>query len=178
MDNKKRRLSVAISALFSVVNSTQNSLESFEKISEIIKIKFILKEVIKKREKMGKKSSEKKAKREFENFEKNKIEVIEKKESKEIHIQNIDSKKLSKYEKIKKFRDLENVSITYGDNEKDNFKDFQEIYILINNGIEEQNKKWIYSEKNKISYILPYGFLTTERIEGDYYSNYESNQKK
>ena len=127
---------------------------------------------------MGKKNLEKKAKREFENFEKNKIEVIEKKESKEIHIQNIDSKKLSKYEKIKKFRNLENVSITYGDNEKDKFKDFQEIYILINNRIKEQNKKWICSEKNKIFYILPYGFLTTERIEGDYYSNYESNQKK
>ena len=126
---------------------------------------------------MGKKNLEKKAKREFENFEKNKIEVIEKKESKEIHIQNIDSKKLSKYEKIKKFRNLENVSITYGDNEKDKFKDFQEIYILINNRIKEQNKKWICSEKNKIFYILPYGFLTTERIEGDYYSNYESNQK-
>ena len=178
MGNKKVKLSITISALISTVNSVQNGLGDFEKISEIIKIKFILKEVIKKREKMGKKSSEKKAKREFENFEKNKIEVIEKKESKEIHIQNIDSKKLSKYEKIKKFRDLENVSITYGDNEKDKFKDFQEIYILINNGIEEQNKKWIYSEKNKISYILPYGFLTTERIEGDYYSNYESNQKK
>ena len=178
MGNKKRRLSVAISALVLTVNSIQNGLENFKKISEIIKIKFILKEVIKKREKMGKKSSEKNAKREFENFEKNKIEVIEKKESKEIHIQNIDSKKLSKYEKNKKFRDLENVSITYGDNEKDKFKDFQEIYILINNGIEEQNKKWIYSEKNKISYILPYGFLTTERIEGDYYGNYESNQKK
>ena len=178
MGNKKRKLSVAISALVSTVNSVQNSLGDFEKIREIIKIKFILKELIKKREKMGKKSSEKKAKREFENFEKNKIEVIEKKESKEIHIQNIDSKKLSKYEKIKKFRNLENVSITYGDNEKDKFKDFQEIYILINNRIKEQNKKWICSEKNKIFYILPYGFLTTERIEGDYYGNYESNQKK
>ena len=178
MGNKKRKLSVAISALVLTVNSVQNSLGDFEKIREIIKIKFILKELIKKREKMGKKSSEKKAKREFENFEKNKIEVIEKKESKEIHIQNIDSKKLSKYEKIKKFRNLENVSITYGDNEKDKFKDFQEIYILINNRIKEQNKKWICSEKNKIFYILPYGFLTTERIEGDYYSNYESNQKK
>ena len=178
MGNKKRKLSVAISALVSTVNSVQNSLGDFEKIREIIKIKFILKELIKKREKMGKKSSEKKAKREFENFEKNKIEVIEKKESKEIHIQNIDSKKISKYEKIKKFRNLENVSITYGDNEKDKFKDFQEIYILINNRIKEQNKKWICSEKNKIFYILPYGFLTTERIEGDYYGNYESNQKK
>ena len=178
MGNKKRKLSVAISALVLTVNSVQNSLGDFEKIREIIKIKFILKELIKKREKMGKKSSEKKAKREFENFEKNKIEVIEKKESKEIHIQNIDSKKLSKYEKIKKFRNLENVSITYGDNEKDKFKDFQEIYMLINNRIKEQNKKWICSEKNKIFYILPYGFLTTERIEGDYYGNYESNQKK
>ena len=168
MGNKKRRLSVAILALVSTVNGTQNGLENFEKISEIIKIKFILKEVIKKREKMGKKSSEKKAKREFENFEKNKIEVIEKKESKEIHIQNIDSKKLSKYEKIKKFRNLENVSITYGDNEKDKFKDFQEIYNLINIKLENKNKKWIFSQKDNIYYIFPYDFLVTERLKGEY----------
>ena len=129
---------------------------------------------------MGKKSSEKKAKREFENFEKNKIEVIEKKESKEIHIQNIDSKKLSKYEKIKKFRNLENVSISYEDNEKDKFKDFQEMYNLINNEIEVQDKKWICSEKNKIFYILPYQFITTEVIDGIAYdeNNYEGAKEE
>ena len=43
MGNKKRKLSVAISAFISTVNSISN----VEKITEIIKIKFILKEVIK-----------------------------------------------------------------------------------------------------------------------------------
>jgi len=102
---------------------------------------------------------------------KNKVKDLEIKE-------NINSKELNKFEKIKKFRDLENVSITYGDNEKEKFKYFQEIYILINNRIEEQNKKWIYSKKNKFFYILPFQFITTERIEGEYYSDYEGNQKK
>ena len=78
MGNKKRKLSVAISALVLTVNSVQNSLGDFEKIREIIKIKFILKKVIEiKREKMGKKSSAKKVKKEFESLEKNRIEKIE-----------------------------------------------------------------------------------------------------
>ena len=201
MGNKKGefpKMAKSISTIISAVaKNIQNNLGSFEKMSgfenlfkdflkdiygdktiEIEKIKFILKEIIKKREKMGKKSLEKKARKEFESFEKNKAEVIEIKESKEISLQNIDSKKLSKYEKNKKFRNLENVSISYGDNEKDKFKYFQEIYILINNRIEEQNKKWIYSKKNKLFYILPFQFITTERIEGEYYSDYEGNQKK
>ena len=37
MGNKKRKLSVAISALVLTVNSVQNSLGDFEKIREIIK---------------------------------------------------------------------------------------------------------------------------------------------
>ena len=184
MGNKKVKLPITISALFSVVNSTQNYSRDFKESSEIInsfndnyrdrlneieKIKFIFKKVMEiKREKMGKKSSVKKVKKEFESLEKNKIEVIEKKESKEIHIQNIDSKKLSKYEKIKKFRNLENVSITYGDNEKDKFKDFQEIYNLINIKLEVKNKKWIFSQKDNIYYIFPYDFFVTERLKGEY----------
>ena len=184
MGNKKVKLPITISALFSVVNSIQNYSRDFKESSEIInsfndnyrdrlneieKIKFIFKKVMEiKREKMGKKSSVKKVKKEFESLEKNKIEVIEKKESKEIHIQNIDSKKLSKYEKIKKFRNLENVSITYGDNEKDKFKDFQEIYNLINIKLEVKNKKWIFSQKDNIYYIFPYDFFVTERLKGEY----------
>jgi hypothetical protein len=139
-----------------------------EEYSEIEKIKFILKEVIKKREKMGKKSSAKKAKKKSESLEKNK----------EIPIQDINLKELSKFEKIREFRNLENISITYGDNEKDKFKDFQEIYSLIDKEIEIQSKKWIYSEKDEIYYILPYKFLTTERIEGTIYYHYKDNQKK
>ena len=163
MGNKKRKLSVAISALVLTVNSVQNSLGDFEKIREIIKIKFILKELIKKREKMGKKSSEKKAKREFESLEKNRIEKIE-----EISTQNINLKELKKYEKIKKFRNLEKVNIIYSNNEKDKFKDFQEIYNLINIKLEVKNKKWIFSQKDNIYYIFPYDFFVTERLKGEY----------
>ena len=117
---------------------------------------------------MGKKNSAKKAKRKSESLG----------ENKEIPIQDINLNELNKFEKIKEFRNLENISITYGDNEKDKFKDFQEIYSLIDKEIEIQSKKWIYSEKDKIYYILPYKFLTTERIEGTIYYHYKDNQKK
>ena len=117
---------------------------------------------------MGKKSSAKKAKRKSESLG----------ENKEIPIQDINLNELNKFEKIKEFRNLENISITYGDNEKDKFKDFQEIYSLIDKEIEIQSKKWIYSEKDEIYYILPYKFLTTERIEGTIYYHYKDNQKK
>ena len=163
MGNKKRKLSVAISALVLTVNSVQNSLGDFEKIKEIIKIKFILKELIKKREKMGKKSSEKKVRKEFESLEKNRIEKIE-----EISTQDINLKELKKYEKIKKFRNLEKVNIIYSNNEKDKFKDFQEIYNLINIKLEVKNKKWIFSQKDNIYYIFPYDFFVTERLKGEY----------
>ena len=159
MGNKKRKLSVAISAFISTVNSISN----VEKITEIIKIKFILKEVIKTREKMGKKSSAKKVKKEFESLEKNRKEKIE-----EISIQNINLKELKKYEKIKKFRNLEKVNIIYSNNEKDKFKDFQEIYNLINIKLEVKNKKWIFSQKDNIYYIFPYDFFVTERLKGEY----------
>ena len=180
MGNKKRKLSVAILALVSTVNSVQNGLGDFEKIREIIKIKFVLKELIKKREKMGKKNLEKKAKREFGSLKKNQVEIIEIKENKEISMQDMNLNELNKFEKIKKFRDLENVIITYGDNEKDKFKDFQEMYDLISNEIEVQDKKWIYSEKDQIAYILPYQLITSEEIDGIAYEddNYEDVEKE
>jgi len=159
MGNKKRKLSVAISAFISTVNSISN----VEKITEIIKIKFILKEVIKTREKMGKKSSAKKVRKEFESLEKNRIEKIE-----EISTQDINLKELKKYEKIKKLRNLEKVNIIYSNNEKDKFKDFQEIYNLINIKLEVKNKKWIFSQKDNIYYIFPYDFFVTERLKGEY----------
>ena len=159
MGNKKRKLSVAISAFISTVNSISN----VEKITEIIKIKFILKEVIKTREKMGKKSSAKKVRKEFESLEKNRIEKIE-----EISTQDINLKELKKYEKIKKFRNLEKVNIIDSNNEKNKFKDFQEIYNLINIKLEAKNKKWIFSQKDNIYYIFPYDFFVTERLKGEY----------
>ena len=102
---------------------------------------------------------------------KNKVKDLEIKE-------NINSKELNKFEKIKKFRDLENASITYGNNEKDKFKDFQEIYELINNEIEVQDKKWICSEKDNIYYILQYNFFTTERLKGEYSVFISSKEEK
>ena len=115
---------------------------------------------------MGKKNLEKKVKREFGTLEQNQVEVIEIKEN---PMQDMNLNELNKFEKIKKFRDLENIIITYGDNEKDKFKDFQEMYNLINNEIEVQDKKWIYSEKDEIAYILPYQLITTEVIDGEAY---------
>ena len=195
MSDKKvefSEMAKSISTLVSaVVKNIQNGLGSFEKSSdfenffkdiyggktiEIEKIKFILKEVIKKREKMGKKSSAKKVRREIENFEKNKVKDLEIKEEK-ILVQDINLKELSKYEKIKKFRNLENINITYGDNEKDKFKDFQEIYNLISNEIVIQRKREIYSKKDKIFYFLQHKLFTTERLKGEY-SIFTSNKEE
>ena len=127
---------------------------------------------------MGKKSSNKRAKRDFRNLEKNEIKTIEIRDKKEISVQNINLKELSKFEKIKKFRNLENINITYGDKEKDKFKDFQELYTLITHIIEEKNRKCIFSEKDEIFYILPYKFITTKRIEGYFCEKYKENQKE
>ena len=127
---------------------------------------------------MGKKSSNKRAKRDFRNLEENEIKTIEIRDKKEISVQNINLKELSKFEKIKKFRNLENINITYGDKEKDKFKDFQELYTLITNIIEEKNRKYIFSEKDEIFYILPYKFITTKRIEGYFCEEYKENQKE
>ena len=127
---------------------------------------------------MGKKSSNKRAKRDFRNLEKNEIKTIEIRDKKEISVQNINLKELSKFEKIKKFRNLENINITYGDKEKDKFKDFQELYTLITNIIEEKNRKCIFSEKDEIFYILPYKFITTKKIEGYFCEEYKENQKE
>ena len=196
MSDKKvefSEMAKSISTLVSAVaKSIQNGLASFEKSSgfedffkdiygdktiEIEKIKFILKEVIKKREKMGKKSSAKKIKKEVKNFEKNKVEDLEIKEEK-IFVQDINLKELSKYEKIKKFRNLENINITYGDNEKDKFKDFQEIYNLISNEIGVQGKREIYSKKDKIFYFLQLKLFTTERLKGKYSISTSSKEEK
>ena len=185
MSDKKvefSEMAKSISTLVSAVaKSIQNGLGSFEKSSgfgdffkdiyrdktiEIEKIKFILKEVIKKREKMGKKSSAKKVRREIENLEKNKVKDLEIKEEK-IFVQDINLKELSKYEKIKKFRDLRNINIIYSD-KKDKLKKFQEIYTLINSKIREQDKKWIFSKKDNIYYVLSYKIFTTERFSGKY----------
>ena len=115
---------------------------------------------------MENKSSKKKVNKEVENLGKNQVEDLEIKEK-------INSIEINKFEKIKKFRDLRNINIIY--NNRDNLKKFQEIYTLINNKIKEQDKKWIFSKKDNIYYILSYKFFTTERFSGDYFTGDEKN---
>ena len=116
---------------------------------------------------MVNKSFKKKVNKEVENLGENQVEDLEIKEK-------INLIEINKFEKIKKFRDLRNINIIYS-NKKDNLKKFQEIYTLINNKIKEQDKKWIFSKKDNIYYILSYKFLTTERFSGDYFTGDEKN---
>lgn len=101
---------------------------------------------------MGKKKVQKKRLKENQEALRKTAEAIEIKEN---TMQDVNLNELNKFEKIKKFRDLENVIITYGDNEKDKFKDFQEMYDLINNEIEVQDKKNGYTLK-KIKLFIFY----------------------
>ena len=147
MSNKKRKLLVAISALVSTVNSVQNGLGDFEKISEIIKIKFILKELIKKGEKMGKKN-------------------FEKKQNENLEIKNITKNtfELNMIEEYKKNRNLKDINLKNGknliENLKEKFKDFQEIYNLISVYLVDDRIS-LYFDKNEIHFIFSEKLLTT-----------------
>ena len=63
---------------------------------------------------------------------------------------------MEKFEKLKKFRDLDSLKLINKDksterlNEK--FKDLQEIYTLITNDIKTNSKNWIYSQKDDMEY--------------------------
>ena len=84
------------------------------------------------------------------------------KENKEINT------KIDKLEKIKEFRDLSTLKLVNKDkstislNEK--FKDFQEIYSLIIADIENNEKDWIFSQKDKVYYIFSQNRLATSTI--------------
>ena len=84
------------------------------------------------------------------------------KENKEINT------KIDKLEKIKEFRDLTTLKLVNKDkstislNEK--FKDFQEIYSLIIADIENNEKDWIFSQKDKVYYIFSQNRLATSTI--------------
>ena len=71
-------------------------------------------------------------------------------------------------EKIKKFRDLDNIKIISRDGKKEDikdlFKDFQYLFMLMQVKLKD-NKKWIYSEKDKVFYIFPQNKLVTTTIE-------------
>ena len=185
MNNKKEQLFEIdkfkfISIVAKIIQDGINRFEEISKIEnkeiEIEKIKFILKEVIKiKREKMGKKNLEKKVKREFGTLEQNQVEVIEIKEN---TMQDVNLNELNKFEKIKEYRDLKNINISYGDGEKDKFKDFQKIYSLVSKEIEVQDKKWMYFEKNKIFYIPLYKMFVSKSEDFNYSFYNEESLKK
>jgi len=92
------------------------------------------------------------------------------KENKEINT------KIEKFEKVKQYRDLNSLKLINKDkstislNEK--FKDFQEIYSLIIADIENNEKDWIFSQKDKVYYIFSQNRLATSTISiGDINKN-------
>lgn len=60
---------------------------------------------------------------------------------------------IEQFESIKKFRDFSTLKIIDKDNKtfniQDKFKDFQEVYIIIQRAIKNGNKRFIYSGEKK-----------------------------
>ena len=79
-------------------------------------------------------------------------------------------KKIKKFEDIEKFRDLDSLKLINKDKstEKliDKFKDLQDIYIIIRTYIKNNDKKWIYSQKDEIIYFTFANMLRTIKITG------------
>jgi len=75
---------------------------------------------------------------------------------------------MEKFEKLKKFRDIESLKLINKDKstEKliDKFKDLQEIYTLIRTYIKMNNKKYIYSLKDEVFYLFSQNKLVTKTI--------------
>ena len=73
---------------------------------------------------------------------------------------------MEKFEKLKKFRDLDSLKLINKDKstEKliDKFKDLQDIYTLIRTNIKNNSKNWIYSDKDEVYYMLSKNILYTE----------------
>ena len=65
---------------------------------------------------------------------------------------------MEKFEKLKKFRDLDSLKLINKDKSteklNDKFKDLQDIYTLIRRDIKTNNKKWIYSQKDEVYYVI------------------------
>ena len=84
------------------------------------------------------------------------------KETKEINT------KIEKFEKEKEYRDLNILKLINKDNStislNEKFKDFQEIYSLITKYIKINNKKWLFSKKDKVYYIFSQNRLATSTV--------------
>ena len=78
--------------------------------------------------------------------------------------------KIEKFESIEKFRDVNTLKIIDKDNTafniQDKFKDFQEIYVIIQRAIKNGNKRFIYSNEYNICYFMAENQLLTEPIVG------------
>ena len=76
---------------------------------------------------------------------------------------------IKKFEDIKNFRDLENLKLIDENNEiidfKEKFKDFQEIYSVVASFYNKnKNIKWIYLNKQRVSYIFSQKMFVTNSI--------------
>ena len=75
---------------------------------------------------------------------------------------------MEKFEKLKKFRDLDSLKLINKDKstEKliDKFKDLQDIYIIIRTYIKNNGEKWIYSDKDEVYYIFSQNIFVTSSI--------------
>ena len=79
---------------------------------------------------------------------------------------------IEQFESIKKFRDFSTLKIIDKDNKtfniQDKFKDFQEVYTIIQRAIKNGNKRFIYSGEKKICYFMAENQLITEPVEPEY----------
>ena len=75
---------------------------------------------------------------------------------------------MEKFEKLKKFRDLDSLKLINKDKSteklNDKFKDLQEIYTLITTYIKMNNRKYIYSLKDEVFYLFSQNKLVTKTI--------------
>ncbi|WP_315337220.1 hypothetical protein [Fusobacterium pseudoperiodonticum] len=75
---------------------------------------------------------------------------------------------IEQFESIKKFRDFNTLKIIDKDNTtftiQDKFKDFQEVYTIIQRAIKNGNKRFIYSGEKKICYFMAENQLVTEPV--------------
>jgi len=75
---------------------------------------------------------------------------------------------MEKIENLKEFRDLDSLKLINKDKstEKliDKFKDLQDIYIIIRTYIKNNDKKWIFSQKDEVFYVFLEKIFTTTSL--------------
>ncbi|MHB9298889.1 hypothetical protein ACW0S4_10545 [Fusobacterium polymorphum] len=88
---------------------------------------------------------------------------------------------MEKFEKLKKFRDLDTLKLINKDKSTikliDKFKDLQDIYTLIKTNIKNNSKNWIYSQKDEIYYILNGNIFSTKILDGVFSNNLNEKLK-